>query len=210
MLNYVSFFIEIRLLTGLKIHAMTIEEYIRKFIDPKLEQGSLPFKTRHLYLNRGSVITDYGQHEKNIYFIKSGIAQLTFLTNDLKERILFFHTENTFVGVISSYYLKIPSDVQLSCVTECDMEYIDLDELENISKTSLLASNFVNHELKSLIIKLIKKQKDIYRKRATDMYSDLFESHPDLVKRLSVKKLAQYLGIYPESLSRIRRDFLKQ
>ncbi|MBU2525392.1 MAG: hypothetical protein KKC03_02180 [Bacteroidetes bacterium] len=189
---------------------MTIEEYIRKFIDPKLEQGSLPFKTRHLYLNRGSVITDYGQHEKNIYFIKSGIAQLTFLTNDLKERILFFHTENTFVGVISSYYLKIPSDVQLSCVTECDMEYIDLDELENISKTSLLASNFVNHELKSLIIKLIKKQKDIYRKRATDMYSDLFESHPDLVKRLSVKKLAQYLGIYPESLSRIRRDFLKQ
>ncbi|MBU2526865.1 MAG: Crp/Fnr family transcriptional regulator [Bacteroidetes bacterium] len=159
-------------------------------------------------LKRGGIITDYGQYEKNLYFINSGIAQLSFLTDDFKERILYFHTENTFVSVLSSFYHKAPSDVQLSCVTNCELEYVDFEELEKVSETSLLASNLMKHEYRSFLLKLIKKQKDIHRKSSAEMYKDLFYSHPELIKRLPVKKLAHYLGIYPESLSRIRREIM--
>lgn len=187
---------------------MSIEDYVRKYVDPELKPGELPFKTTTLNLKKGAIITDYGQYEKNLYYIKSGIAQLTFLTEDFKERIIYFHTENTFVSVVSSFYQKVPSDVQLSCVTNCELEFIDLEQFEKACETSLLANRFMNRELKMFLLKLIKKQKDVHRKSASDMYKELFETHPELIKRLPIKKLAQYLGIYPESLSRIRRELM--
>ena len=56
-----------------------------------------------------------------------------------------------------------------------------------------------------LYIRRTKREIALLTKSATERYKLLLKQHPNLVQEISVKHLASYLGIQPESLSRIRK-----
>jgi DNA-binding MurR/RpiR family transcriptional regulator len=50
---------------------------------------------------------------------------------------------------------------------------------------------------------------DLLSYSAEERYAQLMEKHPEMVQLISVKHLSSYLGIQPESLSRIRKLHLR-
>ena len=54
-------------------------------------------------------------------------------------------------------------------------------------------------------IRRLQKEMDMLSYTAEERYSRLLERNPHLVQSISVKHLSSYLGIQPESLSRIRK-----
>ena len=51
----------------------------------------------------------------------------------------------------------------------------------------------------------LKKQKDLLTKDAQTRYLELIKEEPNIVKTLSVERIAKFLGIHPRSLSRLRK-----
>ena len=49
------------------------------------------------------------------------------------------------------------------------------------------------------------REKDLLSKTAEERYADLLSTRGEYVAQIPVNKLAKYLGIHPESLSRIRK-----
>jgi CRP/FNR family transcriptional regulator, anaerobic regulatory protein len=58
-------------------------------------------------------------------------------------------------------------------------------------------------------VKRLRKEMDLLSLTAEERYVALMEKNPDLIRTISIKHLSSYLGIQPESLSRIRKQYQK-
>jgi CRP-like cAMP-binding protein len=168
------------------------------------EYSELPFDILQKTFVQSEVITDYGKIENNVYFIKKGIVQISLNYND-DERIFDFIEEGNFLGSYSSLLTRQPSDVRLTAFTNIEVEIIDYNQLQNAYKHSLLANQLGRLATERVYVSNTKREKDFLTKSAEQRYQDLLENRPHLIAILPVHKIAKYLAIQPESLSRIRK-----
>jgi len=154
---------------------------------------------------KGAVITDYGQVERKIYFIDKGLVQLTVL-HDGEERIVEFFSEHSFVSSYSSFIKQEPSDCRITTLTSCETEVIRHSDLQKAYETSLLANKIGRIFTEQIYMVKGKREKDFLSKSAVERYEELVATRPDIIRLVLVNKIAKYLGLHPESLSRIRRS----
>ena len=81
--------------------------------------------------------------------------------------------------------------------------FTDLQALYNASPEGI---RMARAAAEALFIEGQNRQLDLLTKTAEERYRDLFVGYPDLLLRLPQKHIASWLGITPESLSRIRKQ----
>lgn len=182
---------------------MTIVEFVKENIDQN--SHSLPFKTHIRSLEKGKVITDYGQIETSVYFVQSGILTTSIRYRE-EDRILDFHFEGAFCGAYTSLLSKEPSDIRVTCYTACQVEIVDYAELQEVYRSSLLANQIGRVATEKLFFDRVTREKELLTLTAEERYQSLMDKNPILVQKIAVKDLAKYLGVRPESLSRIRKS----
>lgn len=182
---------------------LSIQEFVVKYIDNTLT--SLPFPTTVRKVDKDTRVTDYGQMEASVYFIQSGILQTSLLYKD-EERILDFHFEGSFCSSYSSLLSNEPSDIRISAYTGCQLEVVNYKDLRRSYQTSLLANQLGRIATEQLFSERVKREKELLTLTAEERYKSLLSKKPELVQQIAVKDLSKYLGIRPESLSRIRRN----
>ncbi len=185
---------------------MTIHEFILTYVDSKFV-GELPFEIKLKSFSKNEIITDYGVIESQIYFLKSGIIQVSIAHND-EEKILDFFFKNHFFCSYSSLLQQKPSDVQLIALSDCEVEVINYFELKELHQTSLLTNQLGRSLNERLYLRKVKREKEFLTKSAFERYNDLLIESPEFVNSIPLNKIAKYLGILPESLSRIRKQIV--
>ncbi|HAA11056.1 MAG TPA: Crp/Fnr family transcriptional regulator [Cytophagales bacterium] len=184
-----------------------IAQYVAEKLKVELGEGeALPFSVERRSFEKGTVLTDFGQRESSVYFILSGTI-ITSLQFREEERILDFHFAPSFCASLSSLLTQTPSDTRLTCYQACEVEIIHYAELKASYRTSLLANQLGRVATEGLFLERVKREKDLLTKTAEERYRSLLDKNPTLVQKIPVKELSKYLGIRPESLSRIRRGW---
>jgi CRP-like cAMP-binding protein len=184
---------------------MTILEFININLKTDFKDNSeLPFNVTKKTFKKGDVVTSYGQIERSAYFLISGLIEITVL-KDIEEKIVEFFLPGCFFGSYTSFLSQQPSDVQVSALSDCEAEVIDYDELQKAYQTSLIANQLGRLATESIFIISTKREKDFLTKSAQERYDELLSKRPDLIRLVPVHKIARYLGIHPESLSRLRK-----
>jgi CRP-like cAMP-binding protein len=168
-------------------------------------EAQLPFRSVQKEFPRGTILTDYGKIERHTYFINSGIVEVT-LQRDIEEKIIDFFFPETFVCSYTSFILQIASDVRVSTLTDCVLEVISREEIQAAYHESLFANKMGRILTEQIFIIKSQREKDFLTKSAEQRYAELITRRPDIIKLIPGYKIAQYLGIQPESLSRIRKD----
>jgi CRP-like cAMP-binding protein len=166
----------------------------------------LPFNVTKKAFRKGDIITGYGQVERGAYFLISGLIEITVL-KDMDEKIVEFFSPGCFFGSYTSFLTQQPSDAQVTALSDCAVEVIDYDELQTAYKTSLVANQLGRLATESVFIINTRREKDFLTKSAQERYGELLLKRPELIKQVPVNKIAKYLGIHPESLSRLRKNF---
>ncbi|MGB3585972.1 MAG: cyclic nucleotide-binding domain-containing protein [Tunicatimonas sp.] len=185
---------------------MTLAQYIKRNVDANFD-GELPFKTIGKGVNKNSVFTNFKQAEECVYFLKSGIVVVEIET-EKERKILDFFFENSFFASYSSLLLGTLSDVRISAFTDCTVEVINYEELKETYKSSLIANKLGRIETEKLFTRKVSREKELLTKTAEQRYLTLINSKPEIVKQIPVKDISRYLGIKPESLSRIRQRII--
>lgn len=155
---------------------------------------------------KNTVLLAEGQHARECYFVLTGCVRSYYIVDGI-ERTTAFYMENEPITPVS-YINAQPSAYFLSCVEDCTIA------LGSHDRNKALIERIP--ALESLIIKmnnqlLVKQQEsfDDYRNLSAEArYLKLMEDRPDLLRRIPQYLLASYLGITPESLSRIRRRLM--
>lgn len=185
---------------------MTIQEFIIKNVDPLFE-GELPFTITEKNFAKNKVISHYGKIEQKIYFLNSGIVQVA-IKHQEEDKILDFFFENHFFCSYTSLLKQVPSDVELTALSDCKVEVIDYFEMKKLHETSLLTNKLGRILNEKLYLRKVKREKDFLTKSALEMYAELLQTNPEITNQIPLNKIAKYLGIFPESLSRIRKQII--
>jgi CRP-like cAMP-binding protein len=157
---------------------------------------------------KGTILLKEGQKTKVSYFVLKGCIR-TYYMMDGEEKTAAFYTEmDAFTPpcVIS----KTPSEYYVSCVEDTILTVSDSDmELEVNSK-------FPKFETMCRILseELLAQQRidfDAFKTSSPEQrYLNLLQTRPDLIQRVPQHQLASYLGIKPQSLSRLRARILEK
>lgn len=171
------------------------------------DHDSLPYPVRKVYLKKNEIITKYGQVEDTVYFLNSGVVEMTIKSYMIEKAIDFFFDNDMFTS-LTSLLTKLPSDVQIKALTECEAEVILLKDLEIAYHSSLSANIFGRIIIEQAYIKKARREKDFLTKTAEERYSEMLQTHKQYISKIPVNKIAKYLGVHPESLSRIRKKII--
>lgn len=182
---------------------MDIENYIRKELS-EYRNDELPFSTYKKKVKKGEVVTRIGQIERKAYFLLEGIMESTIVDNAGETKIINFVFPGEFVCAYTSFLQQEPSEIQITAITDCEVEYFLKNDIEAAYNHSILANQFGRHITESFFILKLKRENDFLTKSAEEKYIELIEKRPEVIENIPVKKIAKYLGIHPESLSRIR------
>ncbi len=182
---------------------MTISDFVAENIDSS--KPELPFPTSTKTVAKGGLITDYGQFEENVYFIQSGVMIVSLAYKE-EDRILEFYFEGSFCASYSSLISNSPSDVRITAYTDVQLEVAKYADIQKAYETSLLANQLGRYATEQLLLDRVRREKELLTLTAQERYQSLLAKKPELVQQIAIKDLSKYLGVRPESLSRIRRN----
>lgn len=183
---------------------MRFQDLYNHLLNDGTPAKELPFPVRDVSFEKNTVITAYDQVEQNLYFIQSGIVELK-IKSYTSEKVLDFFFAKEMVTCFTSFLLQIPSDAEMTAIVPCEMEAIAYADLKSAYTTSLHANRVGRMLTEQAYLRKAQREKDLLSKTAEERYAELLESQGEYVSQIPVNKLAKYLGIHPESLSRIRK-----
>jgi CRP-like cAMP-binding protein len=153
---------------------------------------------------KGAFLTREGDVENYIYFLNKG-ATRNYFTRDGKDFTLDFHFENNFVTAYYSLITREPSSVQIETLEPAEAVVIPYRLLQEFYKKSIHGERIGRMIAEIQYVKRVRKEMDLLSLTAEQRYAALMDKNPSLVNTISIRQLSSYLGIQPESLSRIRR-----
>lgn len=147
-----------------------------------------------------------GEVCKHHIFVNKGLLISFSLDESGKEHIIQFAPENWILGDRSSLYFNDPS---LYYIKAIEPSQVVLIAPEFVEKASRLQPDFACFNEISLHRHIHFQQiriNSLLAMSAKDRYLSFMKMYPELILRVPQWMIASYLGITPESLSRVRRD----
>lgn len=150
------------------------------------------------------VIKEQNTTERYFYFILEGSVGL-FLWKENNFVCLDFAFEGHFCSDYMSLLTGESTPLQLTALENCKMlrmskeSYLDITQrpLGSVIKMVAAEVSFVDKQLQQI---------DLLTKTAKQRYDALLRQFPNILNRIAQSHIASYLGITPQSLSRIRRQ----
>lgn len=141
----------------------------------------------------------------SILYLKKGVTRHFIITLDGKDVTKNFTTEDHFVFYsLSSFLTQRPSKIQFQAITECELLEWDRKLLKkHFTDENWL--NYYNHLLENFAIKKEEKEISLLTEQALKKYTDFLKSRGDLLNLVPHYHIASYLGMSPETLSRVRK-----
>lgn len=149
-----------------------------------------------------------GEVEKNMWWIATGAVRM-FYENDGEEIDAQFSFENTFVTSCASLLSHAPSIYSIQALENTDVLAISKENLDSFYDRSKNAERLGRLSLERQFLAKEERDRSLRADSATDRYLQLLQSQSDLTQRVPQKYIASYLGVTPESLSRIRKNLVR-
>ena len=167
------------------------------------ERGTLGARLSARSLARGEPLVREGDRCDLVAFVGAGAIRVT-VTVDGDERTAYFATDGQTVSDYESFLTRAPARMTLEAVEPCELAVLDRDaiawgyaELRHGERLGrLIAENLFLATHRRLI--------SFYVDSAEARYLRLLDEHPGLVQRVPQHMIASYVGVRPQSLSRIR------
>jgi len=182
-----------------------ISKYMTLTADEKqLIMDQVIFKS----FKKGAILLKEGEFSTESYFVIKGCLRSYYII-DGEEKTTAFYTELENITP-ASLATKTKSDYFISCVEDSILTVSNPDiERESFEKFPRFES-LCRIKSEELLIKNQTSFAIFMNSTPEQRYLNLLKDRPDLIQRVPQYQLASYLGIKPESLSRIRKRLLQQ
>lgn len=152
-----------------------------------------------------TILLKESQIASHIYFLESGVAK-GYENIDGKNVIQQLVAENTFFTVLESFMHQKPSTEYLETITDCTVTAINKKDfdflLAKIPNFGTLVQEVTNLHLTCKM----ERVKDFQALTAKQRYEKFLKQYPTLALQVSIENIASFLGMEPQSLSRIRKQ----
>lgn len=157
---------------------------------------------------KNRIVEEAGTVPRYLYFVVKGFMRL-FHHNDNGDEVTT-HI-NCPPGFLTSYFHFInqtKADENVECITECELLRITKADLDRLTDQSKAFKDFSIQIFQQSITYNEARSKELATLTAEQRYKRLIENYPGIIHHVPVQYIASFLGMKPESLSRIRKRML--
>jgi CRP-like cAMP-binding protein len=185
------------------LHLKQILSYLVDIPESEINSALNYFKP--VSFQKGENLLSEGLICKNLYFINSGLTK-SYLLSEGKEHIRQFAAENDFVVDLGSFLSQSKSAFFIQTLENTETLKISFDDLDKLFNSSFSFMKLGKVIADRSTVNLIKRSVSLVKDDAKQRYLDFIKERPSLIQRVPQFMIASYLGITPESLSRIRKE----
>ncbi|MCK5776190.1 MAG: Crp/Fnr family transcriptional regulator [Bacteroidales bacterium] len=183
-----------------------IERYLFKYVNFKpAEIMALEDITEIRYLKKNEIFVNQSDIAKEIAFTMSGYLRV-YYNHDGDEITRDITPLHSFVTALPSYITQTPSFEIISAITDCKLIIIQKKDLENLYHTYPNWERFGRLTIEEMFVESQNRIYSFITEPAADRYKKLMKHHPDMIKEVPLKYLADFIGIKLQSLSRLRKS----
>ncbi len=181
-------------------------EYIRSNLplnDKQMEQ--LCHRSKVLEVKRGDFLLRQGETCTHRLFVERGSVREYFIDERGREHLLLFavegwflmNVESVFFGKPSSYFIQATEDSRILLLNEQQVQTLGGEDCT----FAAFSKNLLSEHIQTLQRRITSLQSDT----AEERYLHFVATYPEIMLRVPQTMVASFLGITPESLSRIRK-----
>jgi len=150
-----------------------------------------------------------GDISRHQYFVVKGCLRTYTIDEKGQEHIIQFAIEDWWTGDMYSFLTQTPARFTIDAIEDSELLSLEKNALEELYSKVPKFEKFFRHLLQNAFVSLQERVLSNLSQPADERYCTFITKYADMEKRLPLKQIASYLGITPESLSRIRSNYIK-
>jgi CRP-like cAMP-binding protein len=155
--------------------------------------------------NEGEVLFEEGHICKQMFFICSGVLRITTLNEKGVEMTHFFLKENQFCTILDSFENEMISQTGIKAACDCEVLAIKKDRLVELYHHLPYLRTLIETITRQALLDKLNMQNVYFGHDSATRYRLFIMRQPEIALRVPLNAIASYLGITPQSLSRIRK-----
>jgi CRP-like cAMP-binding protein len=178
---------------------------IRKYIPFSPADEAVARRVFHQRLyKKGDHLLAEGEICRHIVFIESGLVRY-YINKDGEERTTYFNKEGEFVCLYTSFLPQSPSTMNIQALEDCSVWTVSFDGIQQFYKEVTYGERFGRMAIEDVFVSAIAQIASFYTDTPEIRYQKFLLDYPDIVQRIPQYYIASYVGVKPQSLSRIRK-----
>lgn len=174
----------------------TLEEKDFELIIPQLSQKTYA---------KGDLILHENEVCDKIFFLDKGFVRMYYLDENGNEiNYRFTDCQNFFVD-FQSFLTKNPSRFYWQAIQKVEVITISYQQVQDIYKKSNIWNLFGRLMAEQVYLQLNERVEILLFMQPTERYMQMLQKYPNIISQVPQLHIASYLGIKPETLSRIRK-----
>jgi len=157
-------------------------------------------------VNKGVNFLEKGQKCDHLYFVLKGFVRVYYYDLDGNDMTHMFAYENSITTSPFSFFKNEENILYLEALEETELLLITADQLQ----TLIDHVEHTGEAIRKLFIEfgmvMSRRVMSIHTETAEERYLNLMKSYPEIFQKAKLTQIASYLGITPQSLSRIRKN----
>lgn len=175
-------------------------------IIPDAEQFYFLKNAKTERLKKGDYFHQEDKVCKKIGIVKQGLLKSYVINETGIEKIIEFFPEKSYVSAFTSFISGSVTDWNIQAIENSEVISISKDLLENLYERNSCWLKFGLKIFETQTLKKCNREKTLLINTASERYLTFRKQYANIEFRLSLHQISQYLGIQPESLSRIRKE----
>jgi len=161
-------------------------------------------------IRRHQFLLNEGDICKHLTFVNSGCLREYTIDNKGAEHIIQFAIEDWWVSDLNSFLSGLPATHNIDALQDSEVLLLEKSSRNKLLEECPKMERFFRLLLESNYIVTHQRVADSLSKSAEERYLRFIKTYPKLFEQIPQNQIASYLGITPQSLSRIRKEMTQK
>jgi CRP-like cAMP-binding protein len=158
------------------------------------------------FIRKKKALLAEGDISRYIYFIEKGAMRSFTVNKDGVEHVVQLAIEDHWIGDLYSFVTQVPGNINIEAIEDTEVWLLPHHELELLYGQVPALERYFRQLFQRAYVVLQQRFNLTLSHNADERYRVLIKDHPQIAARIPLIYIASFLGITPESLSRIRRQ----
>ena len=147
-----------------------------------------------------------GERPLNMYFVNSGLLYNYHISGKGEVKVIQIAKENYWAGDISGMNENHYSQFNLEALEDTELLVLSFTDFKKACEDIPILERYFRILIQNAYYHLLSSIAITDNQSAEERYFKIMKNHPDLIQRVPQKIIASYIGIKPQSLSRIKKN----
>ncbi|WP_034886217.1 Crp/Fnr family transcriptional regulator [Gillisia sp. JM1] len=172
------------------------------------EQQEFTSILEDIRISKKNFLIEPGDLVNSEYYVVSGCLKAYYLDETGDKHIIQFAVEDWWISDFEAFFNKVPAKLYVETIEDSVLLAINREALEILYTRIPKFERFFRIKTTNAFVSLRTRILSTLQKSGKERYLEFCETYPKIEQRVPNYHIANYLGLKPESLSRIRKEVL--